>query len=271
MIPIMPNSIQEANLYLNNFNIKFNLVIASCEYITNEIIMNIKTNSPETLIIGISNDHIVPAITSYIPINYKESDIIRLIYKHHKDNELTNTIIESKLEDVKIEEIKTDISQIIDKRINLKPLTDNSTELTAKNKVNILVAEDESANQKVIERVLMKLGYNNIDIVENGLLMLQAVHKKKYDVLFIDIRMPIMDGYQATEKVIEYLNEHNKEFPFLIAVTALEDLHMREKCSKIGINYVLKKPFNFTSIKKIMDIVKNKKITLNKNFNITAI
>lgn len=270
MIPIMPNSVQEANLYLDNFNIKFNIVIASYEYIPTDIIMKLKTNSPGTLIIGISDTEKSPIITNYIPINYQESDIIKLIYRHHKDNELTDTIIESKIEDFKIEETKTDMSNIVDKRINLRPMITNPSELTIKNKINILVAEDESANQKVIERVLLKLGYNNIDIVENGLLMLQAVYKKTYDVIFIDIRMPIMDGYQATEKVTEYLDENNKKFPFLIAVTALEDLHIRQKCNKLGINYVLKKPFNFSSIKKIMDIVKNKKIMLNKNFNITA-
>ena len=270
MIPIMPNSIQEANLYLDNFNIKFSLVIASHEYIATDIIMKLKTNLPETLIVGISDEQKNPIISNYIPLNYQNSDIIKMIYKHHKNNELTDTIIESKIENFKIDKIKSNVSQVLDKRINLRPIFSNSADLTINNKINILVAEDESANQKVIERVLMKLGYNNTDIVENGLLMLQAVYKKKYDVIFIDIRMPIMDGYEATKKVVEYLNENNKDFPFLIAVTALEDLHMREKCSKMGINYVLKKPFNFSSIKKIMDIVKNKKIMINKNFNITA-
>jgi response regulator RpfG family c-di-GMP phosphodiesterase len=79
-----------------------------------------------------------------------------------------------------------------------------------------------------------------------------------------------MDGFQASTKILEHYNNIDKEYPFMIAVTALEDLHMNEKCSKIGIQYLLKKPFNFSSIKKIMKVVKEHKRKVNKNFNLSA-
>ena len=71
--------------------------------------------------------------------------------------------------------------------------------------------------------------------------------------------MPIMNGLQATENVIKYYNEHDLDYPYMIAVTALENLDMKQKYSDIGIHYVLKKPFDFSSIEKIMNIVKNNK------------
>lgn len=273
MIPIIPNSIDEANIYINKSQIKFSLVIISRNNLNMDLIVNIQKGSPGVIVIGISDNYKIPYVKNYISNNYQESDIIKIIYRQCKDCS-NDAIVQKDLEEGFSINTGLGSLSIIDSKLNedlkwkkddnkLKSFSDN-------NQISILIAEDETANQKVISKALIKLGYSDIDIVENGSLMVQAVTKKKYDVIFIDIRMPVMDGYKATVKVIEYLDDINKEYPFFIAVTALEDLHMKEKCSKIGIHYVLKKPFNFMALREIMDIVKAKNVNVKKNFNISS-
>ena len=82
---------------------------------------------------------------------------------------------------------------------------------------HILVAEDNSINQKLILRLLEKMGYD-ADLVENGLEVLEAVEKKTYHLILMDIQMPKMDGMEAAKRIIEKYNPGKR--PKIIAVTA---------------------------------------------------
>jgi len=111
---------------------------------------------------------------------------------------------------------------------------------------HILVAEDNSINQKLILRLLQKMGYD-ADLVENGLEVLEAVEKKTYHLILMDIQMPKMDGMEAAKRIIEKYNPGKR--PKIIAVTACAAQGDREKFLGIGMDDYISKPINIDRFK----------------------
>jgi PAS domain S-box-containing protein len=128
-------------------------------------------------------------------------------------------------------------------------------------KNSILLAEDNAINQKLALRVLQKVGYS-VDVVENGKLAVDAVQKKHYAVVLMDVQMPEMDGYDAT-RLIRALPGETGQVP-IIAMTAHAMSGDREKCLQTGMNDYLSKPLN---IDEVLTVI-NKYITAN---NVTAV
>jgi len=102
----------------------------------------------------------------------------------------------------------------------------------------VLVAEDNTINQKVARRFLEKLGCT-VEIVDNGEDAVANVRSRVYDVVFMDCQMPKMDGYEAT-RAIRRLPEH-AQLP-IIAMTAHAMRGDREKCLEAGMSDYLSKP-----------------------------
>lgn len=124
-----------------------------------------------------------------------------------------------------------------------------SLHLSAEN-IRILVAEDSKLNQLVIKKMLEQLKYCNVDIVENGAEVIDRVRECNYDLLLLDIKMPVMDGYETMYKL---KNEFKKEhLPIIIAQTAHALETEKQKCLKLGINDYITKPFTIKDIKQIM-------------------
>ncbi len=88
--------------------------------------------------------------------------------------------------------------------------------------------------------MLKRLGFM-ADIAVNGLEAVEAVKQKKYDIVFMDIQMPTMDGFEATAIIREKLPEDNQ--PYIIAMTAHAMRGDREKCLEAGMNDYVSKPF----------------------------
>jgi signal transduction histidine kinase/ligand-binding sensor domain-containing protein/CheY-like chemotaxis protein len=114
--------------------------------------------------------------------------------------------------------------------------------------LDILVAEDNAINQKLIDRVLGKLGYKP-DLAENGVEVLEKAKKKYYDVILMDIQMPQMDGLEATGRL---RSEPGKQ-PFIVAMTANAMAEDREICIKAGMDDYLSKPMRSEDL---MDVLK---------------
>ena len=119
----------------------------------------------------------------------------------------------------------------------------------------ILVADDEPVNKKLFAILLDKLGYGFI-FAEDGEEAVQMAKDNEPELIFMDIRMPKMNGYDAAKK----LRELGFEIP-IIAVTA-ENVHdNHEKCQNAGINDLVIKPFKLSEIEMMLNKWLNKALT----------
>jgi two-component system, sensor histidine kinase and response regulator len=107
---------------------------------------------------------------------------------------------------------------------------------------HILVAEDNLINQKLINKLLLNRGYNTL-VVEDGQKAVEALQNKSFDLILMDIQMPIMDGYQATEYIRSVEKLTGQHIP-IIAVTAFAMESDKKKCYELGMDDFLAKPFN---------------------------
>jgi CheY-like chemotaxis protein len=115
----------------------------------------------------------------------------------------------------------------------------------------ILVAEDNPNNQKLLEILLTKMGIQTV-IVSNGEEAVECYKKDKYDMILMDINMPIMDGITAT-KLIKDLEKDNYKIP-IIALTANSIAGDEEKYLAQGMNNYLSKPINVAKLKELISI-----------------
>lgn len=114
--------------------------------------------------------------------------------------------------------------------------------LSARN-ARILLAEDSLTNQQVALSMLNKLGFNP-DLVTNGEEVLSALCSHHYDLIFMDVQMPIMDGFEATRRIRGSGSaEYDPEVP-IIAMTAHAMQGDRERCLQAGMNDYIPKPIS---------------------------
>ena len=115
-----------------------------------------------------------------------------------------------------------------------------------------LVAEDSVVIAKSTKKMLSKAGYS-VDCVENGVVALDYMKKSHYDIVLIDLQMPIMDGLEATRRMREYENDpttqKNGRPPLLIvglSANEFDDVHVAAMTS--GMNAFYTKPFSFQNL-----------------------
>ncbi|MFA9392051.1 MAG: response regulator [Prolixibacteraceae bacterium] len=110
-------------------------------------------------------------------------------------------------------------------------------------KYKILVAEDNKINVKVAEYTLKSIA-DQLDFAFNGEEVLEMIKQQRYDVILMDVKMPVMDGYEAT-KMIREAEQNNPalENMKIIAITANNQPEEIAYCMSIGMNDFLAKPF----------------------------
>ena len=120
-------------------------------------------------------------------------------------------------------------------------------------KLSILLVEDNVLNQRIVTFGLKKYNHE-VSIANNGKEALDMFKKGKFDVILMDIMMPVMDGLEATLKIREYesSNNHQEQTP-IIAITANTMDNDREKCLSYGMNEFMAKPFDVEKLKQIFE------------------
>ena len=115
--------------------------------------------------------------------------------------------------------------------------------------LKILVVEDHAINQQLINLLLKQLGYQP-KIVQNGLDAIQELNSDNYDLIFMDVIMPVMDGLQATRQI--RANGMNIPPPIIIAMTANALQGDRERCLEAGMNDYIAKPIQPGVVEKVI-------------------
>ncbi|MDP8206318.1 MAG: response regulator [Candidatus Electryonea clarkiae] len=158
----------------------------------------------------------------FIPKPVKLSQLIKVLHK----------ILDISQEESSYEEQKLETKTLSEKEMSL---------------IRILIAEDNLVNQKVVIAFLAKLGYN-ADIAVNGIEAVNTLSKSNYDLVFMDIRMPEMDGLEATRFIRNPESKVlNHSIP-IIAMTAHNTASDKEECLNAGMNDYISKPFNVSEL-----------------------
>ena len=128
----------------------------------------------------------------------------------------------------------------------------NSANLTKLENVKVLLAEDNSVNQKLMTHMLEKYGCD-IVLANNGKEAIEKyTEKQPFDIIFIDCQMPEVDGYEATNK-IRILEKRFKKIPTpIIAVTANALKGDKERCLTSGMNDYIAKPFTKEDLESVI-------------------
>jgi CheY-like chemotaxis protein len=114
-----------------------------------------------------------------------------------------------------------------------------------RNDIKILVVEDNKMNQKVLGTMLTNLGYT-YDIAENGYAGYLQAKIKKYDLIFMDLIMPEMDGFESSQKILGY-----DKSVIIVAFTADNMPESVKKAELSGIRDFISKPVRIEELKKL--------------------
>ena len=162
---------------------------------------------------------------------------------------LKKPIKQQQLEDILIKEI----IPLIANKVAVAPISLLNEDFAKDFPFEILVAEDNFINQKLIMRILNKLGYNP-NLANNGKEVLEYLKTKAYDIILMDIQMPEMDGLETTKIIRSNLLIKQ---PVIIAMTANAMLEDKLTCLQAGMDAYLSKPLN---IKELITTLQETKI-----------
>ena len=125
--------------------------------------------------------------------------------------------------------------------INLYDKSSEMAHVALPTDITILAVDDHPVNQLFVRKILKRLGFFDVDLVENGLLALNALTEKDYDLVLMDCQMPELDGYEATRTLRKREAGTGRHTP-VIALTANAMVGDREKCLRAGMDDYLAKP-----------------------------
>jgi signal transduction histidine kinase/CheY-like chemotaxis protein len=124
----------------------------------------------------------------------------------------------------------------------------------------ILVAEDNKVNIMVIEKFLTKWQVD-YDIAENGLIAINKAMENTYDMILMDLQMPVMNGFEASKAIRESNNPLNKVMP-IYALSASTGMDIKNQLGQYGIDGLICKPFNPTELFKTLTSILQQKYSL---------
>lgn len=190
---------------------------------------------------------------------YLEDELVEGIKKTKIDNYLNKPVNPSELNDM--------LSEIFlgKKNIDKSKLLNNKNDLEHKIKTlkgsKILLAEDNEVNQEIILDLLSESGIN-IDIATNGYEAITMYDQNDYELILMDIQMPVLDGYETSKQI----REKDKNIP-IIALTANAMKEDIEKTKKIGMNKHLNKPVEVDRLFETLLEYISKKVSIDENEN----
>ncbi len=119
----------------------------------------------------------------------------------------------------------------------------------------VLVVEDNPVNSRFVQRYLEKRGHA-VEVAANGSLGLEAFRQEVFDLVLMDVQMPVMDGLQATEAIRDWEGDPERHVP-VVGLTAHASAEDRERCLQAGMDAYLTKPVNLSDLDKVLADVLN--------------
>lgn len=178
------------------------------------------------------------------------------LIKPIKESKLKNVcidLLQNRSHPGKIQSNDIDNSPTQTSFINLdKYITQNNISELKEN-VRILLAEDVYINQKVVSSFLNKLGFSNIQIVENGQQCLDLAKFNNFDIILLDIRMPIMNGETVLKELLDYYIINKLQKPYIVAVTAYCLREDKDKYLNMGFDDYIPKPITISDLKRCLN------------------
>ncbi len=141
-----------------------------------------------------------------------------------------------------------DVQLHAERRAPTKPMLDKT--LATRLPLQLLMADDNPINQKVGASIVQKLGYT-ADIATNGVEVLKALDGKMYDIIFLDVQMPEMDGLEAARQICKKFP--GPERPRLVAMTGNAFVGDREKCLEAGMDDYISKPVRVNELQSAIE------------------
>ena len=184
-------------------------------------------------------------------LNSKSKHFKTHIIKPIKESKLKKICIDL-LQKRQIKHIEKDQDQF-QKIIPIDKYIDQNNFLELKSNVRIMLAEDVYINQKVVISFLNKLGYDNVQVVDNGQQCLDVAKNNNFDVILLDIRMPLMNGDVVLQELHKHYNKINQPKPYMVAVTAYCLREDKQKYLNMGFDYYIPKPITINDLKKCLD------------------
>jgi PAS domain S-box-containing protein len=132
--------------------------------------------------------------------------------------------------------------------LEVKPRLDRK--LAERLPLKILVAEDNVINRKLVLWILEQMGYR-VDVANHGLEVLSALKKQSYDLIFMDVQMPEMDGLETTRRIIQDWPMEKR--PIIVAMTANVMKGDQERCLEAGMDDYLAKPVTSEEIQRTLE------------------
>lgn len=206
--------------------------------------------------VNVNNDNIQEGIRFANNIERLNSDVQIIFLFYYLDNKALKNL---KYSYVKKPLMGLGICSILYKKelnpeMDFEDLVPIDSALRIKEPINVLIAEDNQVNQKVLKDILVVIGINEnfIDVVDDGVKALKSLKDKKYAISFIDIRMPRYDGFSVAKEIRKFEKAKNLKPCVLVAVTAHALQEYKDKCLASGMNDYISKPIHISSIKTIL-------------------
>jgi CheY-like chemotaxis protein len=134
--------------------------------------------------------------------------------------------------------------------------SDPNLQKTPKSPLSILVVEDNTINLRLITAALTRAGHR-VDAAQDGSIALQKFDQNSYDVILMDIMMPVMDGLTATREIRRLEKERNvlqEKRVKIVAITANAFEDDRNKFFEAGMDYYMNKPVEIEELERILNL-----------------
>ena len=250
-MPIVSSSTDNAVLYLKTdvFSFEF-ILINTCKPFTVEDLNKIISFKNSTVKIIIYDPSDTDLSSSSTTCDFKiispvtKENFMKTLSLIYYDKNYKRSQIESK---IKLSPAPSSIPILI-------PTPSPSTSISVVKKKHIipkiLVAEDNVPNQIVMIRLLESLNLNDVTVVSDGHEMISKAEEERYDVIFVDLKMPVLDGFSAVEAL-----KKKKINSIIIAVTASISETVKNKCFEVGMDGYITKPIDFDEMKSVMNTI----------------